>query len=545
MESISSGVNFLRRRFSSQDIEEDDQSMSAPALGSRGPQHQHQQQQAQHQQQSSNISSHIQNGPPSSFSLAGLANKVSSAISAPTSPSKQSMSMYSQVQGITKNLMQAATNAASYIQGPHKCILVIDDQHIDWSKYFRNNRTGWQLRIEQAPFSEIHVCCHPNRKCTVDILGSGKEHRRMQPDFVLLRQNPSSEKGDYANTVIALLKGGVQTLNNPESVRIFLNKNWTLNRLQWISETAGTNAMPLIEQTYYPTFDHFSVQPRFPIVVRVGHGNHGLGKMKIDDENHLLEIENMLRAIKPVEVVTEPFIETKYDIHLQKIGTETRAYIRKGISNDWKSNVGSAMLEKISLSNRQKQWLTIISDTFGGLEVFGVDILVAKDGREIIHDVNDAITLIGDTQEDDRRAIADLVQAHIMQSEFLCRKRIILIVETNLKSFFSSAQRVTQQVATARGGAPPAPPPRPQSANVSRSSTSEANISGEATMNGDDRFGRKSSNGQKISQPQRPVRQPSKQGKEPPVSSLQQQQHQDDTMGQLKRTFAGIFGEVQ
>lgn len=78
MESISSGVNFLRRRFSSQDIAEDDKSMSTSTPGGRGPQ---QQQQAQYQQQqSSNTSSHVQNGPPNSFSLAGLANKVSSAI---------------------------------------------------------------------------------------------------------------------------------------------------------------------------------------------------------------------------------------------------------------------------------------------------------------------------------------------------------------------------------------------------------------------------------------------------------------------------------
>ncbi|VDN94546.1 unnamed protein product [Brugia pahangi] len=178
MESISSGVNFLRRRFSSQDIEEDDKSMFTSVLGGRSvQQHQQQAQYQLQQQQSSSASLHIQSGPPNSFSLAGLANKVSSAISAPTSPSKQSMSMYSQVQGITKNLMQAATNAASYVQGPHKCILVIDDRQIDWSKYFRNNRTGWQLRIEQAPFSEIHVCCHSNHKCTVDILEFGKEHR--------------------------------------------------------------------------------------------------------------------------------------------------------------------------------------------------------------------------------------------------------------------------------------------------------------------------------------------------------------------------------
>ncbi|VBB26816.1 unnamed protein product [Acanthocheilonema viteae] len=486
MESISSGVNFLRRRFSSQDIAEDDKTMSTSSLSGRGPQ-----QQKHYQQHSSNTSSQIQNGPPNSFSLAGLANKVSSAISAPTSPSKQSM--YSQVQGITKNLMQAATNAASYIQGPHKCILIIDDRHIDWGKYFRNNRTGWQLRIEQAPFSEIHVCCHSNRKCTVDILESGKEHRRMQPDFVLFRQNANSEKGDYTNIALALLKGGVQTLNNPES----------FSRLQQICETAGPNVIPLIEQIYYPSFDHF---------------------MKVDDENHMLEVENMLRAIKPVEVFTELFIETKYDIHLQKIGAETRAYIRKGISNDWKSNAGSAMLEKISLSNRQKQWLTTISDAFGGLEVFGIDILVAKDGREIVYDVNDVITLLGDTQEDDRRAIADLVQTHIIQS----------------------AQRAAQQmVASTRVAMPPVLPPRPQSTNVSRSNTLETNMSGEATVNVDDKLGRKSSLGQKAGQPPRPIRQPSKQGKEPPGSSSQQPQHQDDTMGQLKRTFAGIFGEVQ
>lgn len=53
----------------------------------------------------------------------------------------------------------------------------------------------------------------------------------MQPDFVLFRQVARSEKGDYTNTVIALLKGGVQTLNNPESIYMFLNKNWMVRFL--------------------------------------------------------------------------------------------------------------------------------------------------------------------------------------------------------------------------------------------------------------------------------------------------------------------------
>lgn len=76
MESISSGVNFLRRRFSSQDIEDDDKSMSVSSVGGRGSQ----QQQTHHQHHFSNTLSQAQNGPPDSFSFAGLANKVSSAI---------------------------------------------------------------------------------------------------------------------------------------------------------------------------------------------------------------------------------------------------------------------------------------------------------------------------------------------------------------------------------------------------------------------------------------------------------------------------------
>lgn len=42
--------------------------------------------------------------------------------------------MYSQVQGFTRNLMQAASTGLSLQPaGPHKCILIIDDDmQIDW-----------------------------------------------------------------------------------------------------------------------------------------------------------------------------------------------------------------------------------------------------------------------------------------------------------------------------------------------------------------------------------------------------------------------------
>lgn len=52
---------------------------------------------------------------------------------------------------------------------------------------------------------------------------------------------------------------------------------------------------------------------------------------------------------------------------------------------------------------------------FGGLEICALEVVVAKDGREYIIEVNDsALSLMGESQEDDRRHIADLV-AHRMQ----------------------------------------------------------------------------------------------------------------------------------
>ena len=57
---------------------------------------------------------------------------------------------------------------------------------------------------------------------------------------------------------------------------------------------------------------------------------------------------------------------------------------------------------------------------FGGLEICSLAVLVGKDGKETILKASDCtLTLLGDTQEDDRRTIADIVSARMQVNYIL------------------------------------------------------------------------------------------------------------------------------
>ena len=59
-----------------------------------------------------------------------------------------------------------------------------------------------------------------------------------------------------------------------------------------------------------------------------------------------------------------------------------------------------------------------MSEIFGGLGICSLEAVVGKDGKEFIIEVNDCATaLLGESQEEDRRNIAELV---LQQMEVIC-----------------------------------------------------------------------------------------------------------------------------
>jgi len=360
--------------------------------------------------------------------------------SAPTSPLKErpeskkasflgKVSSLSQVVSAKANEAKDKAEAfkAQRAQRHDRCftLLVIDDQNTDWSKYFRGKKihTDWDLRVEQAEFKELTVMANSELGVTVCLpVARGGKLSAFKPDFLLVRQNLKDAGEDHRNLLLGFRYGGLPSINSLESIYNFQDKPWVYSHLLQIQQKLGKEAFPLIDQTFYPNhkemvelysnnghIDKIRAQDKFPCVFKIGHAHGGLGKVRVDSQGSFQDLASVV-AVSTHYCTVEEFIEAKYDLHVFKIDKHYKALMRKSLSGNWKTNVGQSILEEVPVQEKYKLWIDQVSEIFGGLAICSLEAVVGKDGREVIIEVNDcALGLMGESQEEDRRLIADLV----------------------------------------------------------------------------------------------------------------------------------------
>jgi len=200
----------------------------------------------------------------------------------------------------------------------------------------------------------------------------------------------------------------IPSINSLESMYMDLERPIMMGALRKISKKHG-DKFPLIPASYYAYHSQMSLSPQFPSVIKVSHAHAGMGKIKVENDNHWRDVATII-ALHDDYCTSEPFIDYDYGLRVQKVGQHYRVFKKVFTGSGWKSQFGGSDLQEISLTDEYKFWVDEASKCFGGMELLALDIMHGKDGKNWIIELNGtAIGFTPGVADEDNKHVVELV----------------------------------------------------------------------------------------------------------------------------------------
>jgi synapsin len=308
-------------------------------------------------------------------------------------------------------------------------VLVFDGAEThDWCKLFADSTLsdGSKIHVCQASWAQSRVVVdntanRSNARVFVQPVreSHGKFVRPQSfcftPDMVLVRNQPRgpSPESDRRANLYGLIAANVPAVNSLHSILCQLERPVMFGALKAIEMRLGHDKFPLISQTYYSHPDAMVCCDYMPAVAKISHAHAGQGKMLLESMQQFTDLRTVLNLHGDYSTV-EKFVEVSHGIRVQRINTPrgpSYTVLKKmQTGGSWRSHFGGAHLSVIELTDEYKRWADEAAQLFGGLDLLALDVVVGKDGKHFIIELNgSAIGILADHWLAESEKIRDLV----------------------------------------------------------------------------------------------------------------------------------------
>lgn len=212
---------------------------------------------------------------------------------------------------------------------------------------------------------------------------------KVQPDDLLYRV--SDHEAARALEML-LLKDGPTTFYEDDRVGYFTFENvwtWTL-----LLEKAGLPIIPTVFGLPSSKKELELAAHRlggFPLVAKAENGSHGIGVMLFESLSSLVSVADYLNvSAAPQQYIVRQFIDYTVNARIIVLGDRVLAtigYERR--EDDFRSNVSAGRKKAVPMTlTKDIEALAVRAVHALGLEMGGVDILLTKEGKPFIAEVN-------------------------------------------------------------------------------------------------------------------------------------------------------------